>query len=160
MSAKLQALCKHLVDTQQCRIEQLESFVDRCTLTQDPSMCGHYSELCQVRSDCTLQIDDFNGGAITLLAQISAWLQDQDDTDQRDRLKLPDPELDITLLNKSGKSDIDLTVSFIDPLLLREDPTGNISWQGQQWSVISEPDISTADTEQGVQPQENQEAAP
>ena len=157
MSRLLQRLTTHLLDSRQCRREDIDSWIDRCTLIPEARYEGHYSQLHLDHNVCTVFIERFSGNADQLKAQITAWLQDNDDMHLRQRYTLPDPEIDITMLDKSGnKWDIDITIEFLEPVLVEEDPQGAIRWQGSTWSVINDPIIDTATEEDGVEPQESE----
>lgn len=158
MSSKLQALCAHLLASQQCTAKQLDSWVDARTLRLEPADGGQYMELCQRHSRCTVLIERFHGDADIFEALLAAWIQDHDDPNERSRQKLPDPEVEIEPLGGNA-FDIDITIEFLDPLLIEADPAGPIGWNGQQWSVISAPVIDTATDQQGVQPQQSEGSA-
>ena len=158
MSKKLQALTSHLIGTRQCRKENIDSWIDRCQIRQETSDEGLYQQLHLDHNACTVFIENFSGNGDTLRAQISAWLQDNDDTNIRERYGLPDPEIDITPMDKSGKKwDVDIAVEFLDPVLVKPDENGDVIWDGLRWSIIDDPIVDTATDEDGVEPSADKE---
>ncbi|WP_067522416.1 phage tail protein [Endozoicomonas ascidiicola] len=156
MSTKLQRLTEFLLEHRQCRKEDIDSWVDRCTLRPESSFEGKYHQLHIDHNVCSVLVERFSGNANLLKAMVTSWLQDNDDVNIRNRYELPDPSFDIEMLDKSGKRwDVDITIEFLEPLLVQEDPQGAIHWQGSRWSVIDAPIIDTATEEDGAHPEEN-----
>ncbi len=152
MSHKLQQLTSHILSQKLCRNENIDSWVDRLTFPPESRDMGEYSEICQQHSTCTLFIERFVGDSREIIAQITAWLQENDKT--REQFGLPDPEMDVTMLNKSGTSwDVDVSIEFYDPVMVKRDPAGRIQWQGDSWSLISEPLVDTAQEVAQVDPE-------
>ena len=153
MSVKLQQLTSLLLSKRLSRKEDIDSWVDRCSIVPEARAMGEYAEICQQQSHCTLFIERFSGDARQIMAQVTAWLQDNDDN--RERFNLADPEIDVTPLDKSGKShDVEISLEFYDPVMVRLDTDGDIHWQGLRWSLIDEPLIDTAEEVAEVDPQE------
>ena len=153
MSVKLQQLTSLLLSKRLSRKEDIDSWVDRCSIVPEARAMGEYAEICQQQSNCTLFIERFSGDAREIMAQVTAWLQENDDN--RERFKLADPEIDVTPLDKSGKShDVEISLEFYDPVMVRLDTDGDIHWQGLRWSLIDEPLIDTAEEVAEVDPQE------
>lgn len=146
MSAKLQSLTSALIASQQCRVDQLDSWVDRCELHQVVKAEGHYVQLGFSQSSCTLMIEGFTGNADFLKASISAWLQDHDDIEERESDGLSEPEFDVDPLDASGSAwDITISITFNDPMLIKPDEDGQLHWQGQKWSLITDPVVDVAE---------------
>ncbi|AMO55982.1 phage tail protein [Endozoicomonas montiporae] len=152
MSTKLQQLTSHLLGKRLARNEDIESWVDRCSIIPEARHMGEYAEICQQQSTCTVVIERFSGDARKIMALVTAWLQDNDDN--RERFGLGDPEIDVTPLDKSGKSsDVDISLVFYDPVMVRLDTDGDIHWQGLRWSLIDDPLVDTAEEVAEVDPQ-------
>ena len=72
MSRLLQRLTSHLLDSRQCRREDIDSWIDRCTLIPEARYEGHYSQLHLDHNTCTVFIERFSGNADLLKAQITS----------------------------------------------------------------------------------------
>ncbi len=145
MSAKLQRLTEYLLALDFVPRENLESWVDLCTMNPSSKNLGHYYELCRLHHRCTLFIERYIGDSRQITAWIAAWLKDHDP--ERDCDRLPDPDIDIEALDASGTQwDIDVSIEFTEPVLIEQDEqTGNIDWNGKKWRLIDEPIIDTAE---------------
>ncbi|MET4706724.1 phage tail protein [Endozoicomonas lisbonensis] len=153
MSSKLKSLTCYLISKKQCRQEDLDSWVDHCRIIPESSVEGEYCQLHLNLTTCTLFIEEFSGNATELVAHVSAWLQDNDDPNDRQRFGLTDPEMDITMLDSSGKKwDVDISLQFLEPVLVQEDPNGSIEWDSTRWSLIEEPVVDVATEAEGVFP--------
>lgn len=143
MSVKLAQLTEHLISLAFIPRENLESWVDICTVIPESINHGHYQEICRLHHKCTLMIERYTGDSRLITAWMTAWLNDNDP--DRDRDRMPDPDIDVEALDASGTTwDIDITLEFVEPVLVVEDQNGVIPWNGLNWSVIDEPIIDTA----------------
>ena len=160
MSAKLQMLTDYLMDLDFIPRENLESWVDLCTVIPASVNMGHYYELCRLHHRCTLFIERYTGDSRLITAWIAAWLKDHDP--DRDNDRLPDPDIDIEALDASGTQwDVDVSIEFIEPVLIEPDElNGNIDWNGQKWRLIDQPVIDTAEELDRLDPADPGEAEP
>lgn len=145
MSAKLQDLTDYLIGLEFVPRENLESWVDLCTVIPASMNMGHYYELCRLHHRCSLFIERYTGDSRLITAWIAAWLKDHDP--DRDNDRLPDPDIEIEALDASGTQwDVDVSVEFIEPVLIQPDEiNGTITWNGSKWSLIDQTVIDTAE---------------
>ena len=157
MSAKLQDLTDYLIGLKFVPRENLESWVDLCTVIPASVNMGKYYELCRLHHRCTLLIERYTGDSRLITAWIAAWLKDHDS--DRDNDRLPDPDIDIEALDASGTQwDVDVSIEFIEPVLIHpDDANGTITWNGSQWSLIDQPVIDTAEELDRLDPAEDEE---
>lgn len=153
MSLKLQQLTDHLIELAFVPRENIESWVDLCTVIPCSLNMGHYYELCRLHYRCTLFIERYSGDARLITAWIAAWLKDHDP--DRDHDRMPDPDIDIEALDASGTQwDTDVSIEFVEAVLIRPAPDGVITWDGKQWELIEQPLIDTAEQLDQLQPED------
>lgn len=145
MSAKMQGLTDYLMDLDFIPRENIESWVDLCTIIPASLNHGQYFELCRLHHRCSLIIERYTGDSRLITAWIAAWLKDHDG--ERDADRLPDPDIDIEALDASGTQwDVDVSIEFIEPVLIEPDElNGNIQWHGRRWRLIDQPVIDIAE---------------
>ena len=146
MSKNLRALSAHIIDNKLCRTEQIDSWVDSARLRNEARNHGQFTQMFLVHSRCTMIIEGYAGDSRLLMAHICAWLQDHDDVNERESYGLPDPDITVEMLDKSGRShDVDISVEFLEPVFVIPDTDGDIEWQGRRWSIIDEPVVDVAE---------------
>lgn len=160
MSAKLQRLTDYLLDQDFVPRENLESWVDLCTVNLASVDLGHCYELCRLHHRCSLYIERYIGDSRLITAWIAAWLKDHDP--DRDNDRLPDPDIDIQILDASGTQwYVDVSIEFIEPVLIEPDElNGNIDWNGQKWRLIDQPVVDIAEELERLDPAEPEEEKP
>ncbi|MBI9109902.1 phage tail protein [Maridesulfovibrio ferrireducens] len=129
---QLQNLSKFLLEVLEVKREQLECFADRGDLILTGKDLGNCVELGRLKYDAVFWIEKFHGDANLLLAHVMAWLSENDL--ERHDLNLPDPEVDISLNNRNT-ANVEIAISFEEPLLIVLDEEGPIFWNGKKWSV-------------------------
>lgn len=67
-----------------------------------------------------------------LLATVAAWLQDNDP--ERERFELPNPKYSNDRADEYT-ADLEIQVTFVEPLRLCPDEKGPVLWGGQYWAV-------------------------
>ncbi|WP_319780804.1 phage tail protein [Maridesulfovibrio sp.] len=112
--------------------EQLECFVDRGGMILSGKDLGNCMELGHFNYVGSFWIESFKGDTDVLLGQIMAWLYDNDP--YRFESDLKDPELDVTVVDRE-LINVDLEIAFEESIIVRRDPDGPISWNGEKWSV-------------------------
>lgn len=154
MSAKLQELTDYLIDLDFIPVENIDSWVDVCTVIPASVNMGQYYELCRLHHRCTLILERYTGDSRLITAWIAAWLKDHDG--DRDDDRLPDPDVDIEALDASGTQwDVDVSIEFVEPVLIEPDEfNGNIDWNGQKWRLIDAPVIDIAEEVDRVEPED------
>ncbi|WP_420588202.1 phage tail protein [Bacterioplanoides sp.] len=153
MSYKLQQVTDFLVGLNFVPEENIDNWVDLCSVIPESRNMGKYLEICRLHHQCTLLIERYTGDSRLITAWVSAWLHDHDP--DRDSYQLPDPDIDIEALDASGTQwDIDISIEFVEPVMVVMDDTGNIPWQGQRWSLIDDPLVDVAESVEEVEPED------
>ncbi|GAB7531594.1 hypothetical protein PS3A_40080 [Pseudomonas sp. 3A(2025)] len=128
---KLRALTQYLLDRKLVAPEQLDSWTDTLSLDlvwKDTEQGLHMGDMIYT---ATIALERFADEPVRLVALIGSWLDTHDD----DREDLPAPAFQITMLD-NDLADVDLTLQFVEPQHLAEDPAGEIVAQGKTWSLI------------------------
>lgn len=128
---KLRALTAYLIDRQLVPAEQLDSFAERVSLTLvwKPEREGLRLGAMRYRAVIILErLADHPG---RLMALVGSWLESNDP----DRDGLPDPVFDVEQMDPD-LADVELSVEFVEPLHLAEDPAGEIEAFGQRWAFV------------------------
>ncbi|HCF3382817.1 TPA: phage tail protein [Pseudomonas aeruginosa] len=128
---KLRALTAYLIDRQLVPAEQLDSFAEQVSLTLvwKPEREGLRLGAMRYRAVIILErLADHPG---RLMALIGSWLENND----QDRDGLPDPVFDVEQIDPD-LADVELSVEFVEPLHLAEDPAGEIEAFGQRWAFV------------------------
>ncbi|MQU29724.1 phage tail protein, partial [Pseudomonas helleri] len=79
----------------------------------------------------TIVLERFADDPGRLMALLGSWLENHD----RDRDGLPSMTFAIDILD-NDLADVEITVEFVEPQYLAEDPDGEIEAFGQTWSFI------------------------
>ncbi|HDR3106975.1 TPA: phage tail protein [Pseudomonas aeruginosa] len=128
---KLRALTAYLIDRQLVPTEQLDSFAEQVSLTLvwKPEREGLRLGAMRYRAVIILErLADHPG---RLMALVGSWLENND----QDRDGLPDPVFDVEQMDPD-LADVELSVEFVEPLHLAEDPAGEIEAFGQRWAFV------------------------
>ncbi|HBP6266654.1 phage tail protein [Pseudomonas aeruginosa] len=128
---KLRALTAYLIDRQLVPAEQLDSFAEQVSLTLvwKPEREGLRLGAMRYRAVIILErLADHPG---RLMALVGSWLENND----QDRDGLPDPVFDVEQMDPD-LADVELSVEFVEPLHLTEDPAGEIEAFGQRWAFV------------------------
>ncbi len=158
MSRKLQEITEYLTGLDFVPRENIDAWVDICHIIPEIMNMGQYMELCHLHHKCTILIERYTGDSRLITAWISAWLQDHDP--DRSGARMPDPDIDVEALDASGTQwDVDISIEFVEPVMVIPDNEGNITWNNQQWSLIDEPVIDVAESVQEVEPERSQDNA-
>lgn len=127
---KLRALTQYLLDRNLVAPEQLDSWTDTVSLDLiwKPGEQGlHMGDMVYT---VTIALERFADAPVRLMALVGSWLESHDD----DREDLPPPAFQITMLD-ADLADVDITLQFVEPQYLTEDPAGEIEYQGTTWSL-------------------------
>lgn len=130
---KLIALTKFLKERQLVLPEQLDSWTDQVTLDLfwKPDVDGlHMGDM---RYSATIAFERFADHPARLMALVGSWLEGND-TD-RDRYDLPAPKFDVSMLD-NDLADVEITLEFIEPQYLAEDPNGEIEAFEKTWAFV------------------------
>lgn len=128
---KLRALTTYLIERRLVEPEQLDSWTDQVNLELiwKPDVDG--MRMGDMRYSATIALERFADHPGRLMALVGSWLENND----QDRDELPAAKFDITMLD-SDLADVDITLEFIEPQYLVEDPEGEIQAHGRTWSFI------------------------
>lgn len=128
---KLRALTTYLIDRRLVEPEQLDSWTDQVNLELiwKPDVGG--MRMGDMRYSATIALERFADHPGRLMALVGSWLENND----QDRDELPAAKFDITMLD-SDLADVDITLEFIEPQYMAEDPEGEIEAFGTTWSFI------------------------
>ena len=128
---KLQALTSYLLSRNLVMPEQLDSWANQIRLEMiwKPDLKGmHFANM---RYSAVLVFERFADDPGRLMALVGSWLESHD----RDRDGLPMLSFDIDMVD-NDLADVEITVEFVEPQYLAEDPDGEIVAFGQTWSFI------------------------
>ncbi len=128
---KLQALTSYLLSRNLVMPEQLDSWANQISLEMiwKPDLKGmHFANM---RYSAVVVFERFTDDPGRLMALVGSWLESHD----RDRDGLPMLSFDIDMVD-NDLADVEITVEFVEPQYLAEDPDGEIVAFGQTWSFI------------------------
>ena len=128
---KLQALTRYLIERRLVMPEQLDSWANQISLELiwKPDVKGlHFADM---RYSAAIVLERFADEPGRLMALLGSWLESHD----RDRDGLPALTFAIDMLD-NDLADVEITVDFVEPQYLAEDPDGEIVAFGQTWSFI------------------------
>ena len=128
---KLKALTTYLIERNLVMPEQLDSWANQVTLDLiwKPDVKGlHFADM---RYSAAIVLERFADEPGRLMALLGSWLESHD----RNRDGLPALTFAIDMLD-NDLADVEITVDFVEPQYLAEDPDGEIEAFGQTWSFI------------------------
>ena len=128
---KLQALTSYLIERRLVMPEQLDSWANQISLELiwKPDVKGlHFADM---RYSAAIVLERFADEPGRLMALLGSWLENHD----RDRDGLPALTFAIDMLD-NDLADVDITVEFVEPQYLAEDPHGEIEAFEKTWSFI------------------------
>lgn len=128
---KLQALTAYLIERRLVLPEQLDSWTNQVNLVLiwKPDIGG--MRMGDMRYSVTIALERFADHPGRLMALVGSWLETHD----QDRDDLPAAQFDITMLD-GDLADVDITLEFVEPQYLAEDPTGEIEAFGKTWAFV------------------------
>lgn len=128
---KLQALTRYLIERRLVMPEQLDSWANQISLELiwKPDVKGlHFADM---RYSAAIVLERFADEPGRLMALLGSWLENHD----RDRDGLPSMTFAIDMLD-SDLADVEVTVEFVEPQYLAEDPAGEIEAFDQTWAFV------------------------
>ncbi|KMN09064.1 phage tail protein [Pseudomonas helleri] len=131
---KLIALTKFLKECQLVLPEQLDSWTDQVTLDLiwKPDVDGlHMGDM---RYSATIIFERFADHPGRLMALVGSWLENND-SDRDRRYDLPAPKFDVSMLD-NDLADVEITLEFVEPQYLAEDPNGEIEAFEKTWAFV------------------------
>lgn len=126
---KLKALTAYLIERQLVLAEQLDSWTNQVNLVLiwKPDVGG--MRMGDMRYSATIALERFADHPGRLMALVGSWLETHD----QDRDDLPNVQFDITMLD-GDLADVDITLEFVEPQYLTEDPAGEIEAFSKSWA--------------------------
>lgn len=128
---KLIALTKFLKERRLVLPDQLDSWTDQVTLDLfwKPDVDGlHMGDM---RYSATIVFERFADHPARLMALVGSWLE----TNDKNRNDLPAPKFDVSMLD-NDLADVEITLEFIEPQYLAEDPNGEIEAFEKTWAFV------------------------
>lgn len=130
---KLRALTTHLIEHNLVMPELLESWAEQVILEMiwKPDVDGMH--MANMRYRAVIVIESFAGDPGRLMALLGSWLENHD----KDRHQYGLPSLMFAIdMQDSDLADVEITVEFVEPQYLAEDPAGEIEAFGKTWSFV------------------------
>lgn len=130
---KLQSLTAYLLERRLVEPEQLDSWTEQVTLNLvwKPDLDGMH--LGDMRYRAAIILERFADHPARLMALVGSWLESHDP--DRDRHELPAPLFAVEPLD-NDLFDVELTLEFVEPQYLAEDPAGEIQAFGKTWAFV------------------------
>lgn len=130
---QLKALTAYLMERRLVEPEQFDSWTEQVSLELiwKPDRDGlHMSDM---RYRAVFALERFTDHPARLMALVASWLETHDP--DRHRHDLPAPLFVVEPLD-ADTFDVELSLEFIEPQYLAEDPTGEIEAFGKTWAFI------------------------
>ncbi len=130
--AKMQALANFLRDQNLFAAEQFDYWMENGENNYTSKRQGNGLLICRFRYDAVFSIERYSDDADLFLVLLSIWLIENDDN--RDDLELDSPKVDVTVLDDTCV-DLEITVTFDEPIEIVPDDEGPILFRGKRYSV-------------------------
>ena len=89
--------------------------------------------MANMRYRAVIVIESFAGDPGRLMALLGSWLENHD----KDRHQYELPSLMFAIdMQDNDLADVEITVEFVEPQYLAEDPTGEIDAFGKSWAFV------------------------
>jgi len=120
---QLRALTTFLLERRLVLEEQLDSWTEQVSLelVWKPDLKGMH--LGDMRYRAAIVLERFADHPARLMALVGSWLENNDK--RRDRHELPAPIFAVEMLD-NDLADVEITLEFVEPQYLAEDPAGEI----------------------------------
>lgn len=130
---QLKALTAYLMARNLVPPELFDSWTEQVSLELiwKPDRDGLH--MADMRYRAAFSLESFTGNPARLMALVGSWLENQDP--DRHRHELPAPLFAIEPLDQDT-FDVDLSLEFVEPQYLAEDPAGEIEAFGKTWAFI------------------------
>lgn len=130
---KLQALTAYLLERRLVEPEQLDSWTEqvKLSLVWKPDLDGMH--LGDMHYRALIVLERFADHPARLMALVGSWLENHDS--DRDRHELPAPEFAVEPVD-NDLFDVEVTLEFVEPQYLSEEPDGEIQAFGKTWAFI------------------------
>nr|WP_288912144.1 phage tail protein [uncultured Pseudomonas sp.] len=130
---QLQALTAYLMARNLVAPEQFDSWTEQVSLELiwKPDRDGLH--MADMRYRAVFSLERFTDHPARLMALVGSWLETHDP--DRGRHDLPAPMFSVEPLDQDS-FDVDLSLEFIEPQYLAEDPAGEIEAFGKTWAFV------------------------
>ena len=130
---QLRALTTFLLERRLVLEEQLDSWTEQVSLelVWKPDLKGMH--LGDMRYRAAIVLERFADHPARLMALVGSWLENNDK--RRDRHELPAPIFAVEMLD-NDLADVEITLEFVEPQYLAEDPAGEIEAFGKTWAFV------------------------
>jgi hypothetical protein len=130
---KLQALTAYLLERRLVEPEQLDSWTEqvKLLLVWKPDLDGMH--LGDMHYRAVIVLERFADHPARLMALLGSWLESHDAN--RDRHELPAPEFAVEPVD-NDLFDVEITLEFVEPQFLAEEPEGEILAFGKTWAFV------------------------
>ncbi|RBH53167.1 MULTISPECIES: phage tail protein [Pseudomonas] len=130
---KLRALTSFLLDRNLVPPEQLDSWTEQVSLDLiwKPDIQGMH--LGDMRYQAVLVMERFADHPARLMALVGSWLENHDPNRHRHDLPLPNFRVEP---DDNDLFEVELTLEFVEPQYLAEDPVGEIPAFGKTWAFV------------------------
>ncbi|SFX92646.1 MULTISPECIES: phage tail protein [unclassified Pseudomonas] len=130
---KLQSLTAYLLERRLVEPELLDGWTEQVTLNLvwKPDLDGMH--LGDMRYRAAIVLESFADHPARLMALIGSWLETHDP--DRDRHELPAPQFAVEPLD-NDLFDVEISLEFVEPQYLAEDPAGEIQAFGKTWAFV------------------------
>lgn len=130
---QLQALTAYLMDRRLVAPEQFDSWTEQVSLELiwKPDRDGLH--MADMRYRAVFALERFTDHPARLMALVGSWLETHDA--DRSRHDLPAPIFTVEPLDNDS-FDVELSLEFIEPQFLAEDPAGEIQAFGKTWAFV------------------------
>ncbi|MGE8308525.1 MAG: phage tail protein [Pseudomonas protegens] len=129
---KLRALTTYLIDRQLVAPEQVDSFAEQVNLDLIWKNGAKGLHMGDMRYRAVLVLESFAEKPALLMALVGSWLETHDPDRDDD---MPAPVFAIEQLD-NDLADVELTLEFVEPQHLAEDPNGSIDAFGKKWGLV------------------------
>ncbi|UXZ21396.1 phage tail protein [Pseudomonas sp. YeP6b] len=130
---QLQALTAYLMARNLVPPEQFDSWIEQVSLELiwKPDRDGLH--MADMRYRAVFSLERFTGHPARLMALVGSWLETHDSN--RDRHELPAPLFAVEPLDQDS-FDVELSLEFVEPQYLAEDPAGEIEAFNKTWAFV------------------------
>jgi len=130
---KLQGLTAYLLERRLVEPEQLDSWTEqvKLSLIWKPDVDGmHFADM---HYRAVIVMERFADHPARMMALVGSWLENHDA--DCDRHELPAPEFAVEPVD-ADLFDVEVTLEFVEPQYLSEDPDGEIQAFGKTWAFV------------------------
>ena len=136
---KMQAFAAYLEDKNLFAENQFDYWMESSEMSaHNKLLSGGAILICRMKYDCAFYLERYTHSPDLIAALVSTWLMDNDKGRVKDGLEFPSLEVD--MINERDASAVDLIwqITFIEDVVIVEDPNGVIDFEGKTYSLGNE----------------------